>query len=74
MKRKRKLTFTGHLSERDLKILQLIADGFSTAEIGKELSLMPRTVEVYRYKILSTINCDNMPYAIALCFRKGLIR
>ncbi|PKL83247.1 MAG: DNA-binding response regulator [Ignavibacteriae bacterium HGW-Ignavibacteriae-3] len=39
------------LSEKEIKMLKLIAESKSTKEIAEELYLSPKTVENYRYKI-----------------------
>jgi DNA-binding NarL/FixJ family response regulator len=53
------LPFSLHLTEREQKVLELIVDGLSNAQIGDRLYLSPRTVEKYVSSLLrktSTIN------------------
>lgn len=45
------------LSRRELDVLRLISVGRTNREIGRELFLSPRTVEMYVGNILSKLNC-----------------
>lgn len=44
------------LSEKEIVVLNLIAESKSTKEIAEELYLSPRTVENYRYRISEKLN------------------
>lgn len=41
----------GALSQQELKVLTMVAQGMSTRDIGETLGLSPRTVETYRLRI-----------------------
>ena len=47
------------LSEREMQVLQLVAEGRSNAEIGKELHLSPTTVRNHVSTILSKLGLSN---------------
>jgi DNA-binding NarL/FixJ family response regulator len=49
---------TGHLTPTESRILQLIADGKSSKEIGGELSIHYRTVENHRTNICRKLSID----------------
>lgn len=45
------------LSRRELEVLALVSRGRSNRDIGRELFLSPRTVEMYVSNILTKLNC-----------------
>jgi len=59
--------FSG-LSEREIEVLKLFANGFTYKEIGEKLFISPRTVETHKNNILSKLNLvtlvDLVKYAI----------
>jgi len=48
-----------NLSRRELDIIKLIKDGFSSKEIAAKLDISLKTVEVHRYNILKKLNLRN---------------
>lgn len=61
-------TVKGHLGGREEQVLRLIADGFSSKEIARNLQIAPSTVEVHRRNIMRKIGlhkvADLTRYAI----------
>lgn len=49
----------GILSNRELQIIKLIKDGYTSRDIGGVLNLSGRTVEVHRYNILKKLALKN---------------
>ena len=47
------------LSERELQIVKLIKEGFSSKEISSQLNISLKTVEVHRHNILKKLNLKN---------------
>ena len=47
------------LSERELQIVKLIKEGFSSKEISVQLSISLKTVEVHRHNILKKLSLKN---------------
>ena len=47
------------LSERELETLKLIASGRRLSDIARELMISPKTVSVYRRRVLDKLNLDN---------------
>lgn len=47
------------LSIREREVLDAFSGGFSSREIGQQLGISPRTVEVHRANIISKLNVDN---------------
>lgn len=44
------------LSEREIEILKLVAEGFSSTEIGDKLFISPRTVDTHRNNLIQKLN------------------
>jgi DNA-binding NarL/FixJ family response regulator len=68
----RGLTFSG-LTERELQILRLIADGHDTAEIARTLAYSERTVKNVIHDVTSRLHLRNRSHAVAWALRQGLI-
>jgi DNA-binding NarL/FixJ family response regulator len=68
----RGLRFTG-LSEREIQVLRLVADGYDTAEIATELSYSQRTVKNVLHDVTSRLQLRNRSHAVAYAVREGLI-
>lgn len=62
------ITVKGHLGTREEQVLRLIADGYSSKEIARNLQIAPSTVEVHRRNIMRKIGlhkvADLTRYAI----------
>lgn len=62
------ISVKGHLGDREEQVLRLIADGYSSKEIARNLSIAPSTVEVHRRNIMRKIGlhkvADLTRYAI----------
>ncbi len=61
------------LSVREREVLQLVAEGQTSAEIAQAISLSPKTVETYRSRIMTKLGVDDVPSLIKLCIQYGLI-
>jgi len=68
----RGLTFTG-LTEREIAVLRLVADGLDTAEIAARLSYSQRTVKNVLHDVTSRLHLRNRSHAVAYALRHGLI-
>jgi len=68
----RGLTFSG-LTDREVRVLRLLADGFDTAEVGRQLFLSERTVKNVVHDVTSRLNLRNRTHAVAYALRQGLI-
>ena len=68
----RGLNFTG-LTDREVKVLKLLADGFDTVEVGHQLFLSERTVKNIVHDMTSRLNLRNRTHAVAYALRQGLI-
>jgi DNA-binding NarL/FixJ family response regulator len=68
----RGLTYGG-LTQRELRVLQLLADGLSTSEIARELAYSERTIKNAIHDLTSRLNLRNRSHAVAFALRQGLI-
>lgn len=68
----RGFTLTG-LSQRELQILRLIADGLDTAEIATTLSYSERTVKNVLHDVTSRLQLRNRSHAVAYALKQGML-
>lgn len=61
------------LTARELEVLELIAEGLTTAEIGEKLFLSVRTIEGHRKNLISKLNVRNTAALIVKAVRENLI-
>src|SRR3989440_3246446 len=66
------LTFSG-LTEREVKVLKLLADGLDTSEVGRQLYLSERTIKNVVHDVTSRLNLRNRTHAVAYALRHGVI-
>jgi DNA-binding NarL/FixJ family response regulator len=60
------------LSDREYRVMWLIASGKSIAHIAKELALSPNTVSTYRLRILKKLKVDNNADLVRYAVKHGL--
>ena len=63
----------GGLTEREIEVLKLLADGLDTAEVGQRLFLSDRTVKTIVHDVTSRLELRNRTHAVAHAIRLGLI-
>jgi DNA-binding NarL/FixJ family response regulator len=68
----RGLTFSG-LTERELRVLRLVADGLDTAEIAHTVNYSERTVKNIIHDVTSRLQLRNRSHAVAWAMRQGLL-
>ena len=66
----RGLTFSG-LTERELEVLRLLADGYDTAEVSGKLYYSERTVKNIIHDITSRLELRNRTHAVAYAIKPG---
>ncbi|HEV2655763.1 MAG TPA: response regulator transcription factor, partial [Ktedonobacteraceae bacterium] len=62
-----------HLSERELEVLRLIADGLPNAVIAQRLTISEKTVKKHVSNILSKLHLLDRTQAAVLAWRQGLV-
>jgi DNA-binding NarL/FixJ family response regulator len=68
----RGLTFAG-LTDRETRVLRLVADGFDTSEIANTLAYSERTVKNVIHDVTARLQLRNRSHAVAYALRAGLI-
>lgn len=68
----RGLTFSG-LTERELNVLRLLADGLDTSEVSGKLYYSERTVKNIIHDITNRLELRNRTHAVAYAIKEGLI-
>ncbi|MCM5679365.1 response regulator transcription factor [Schlegelella sp. S2-27] len=61
------------LSDRELQTLVLIASGKRLSDIAEELTLSPKTVSVYRARVLEKLGLSNNSELTVYAIRNGLV-
>lgn len=62
------------ITKREKDIIRLIAEGFSTAEIGDKLFLSHHTVNTHRKNILNKLNVKNSAGVIRFGIQTGIVK
>lgn len=61
------------LSDREIKVLKLLAEGCDTADVGRQCFCSERTVKNIIYGVTSRLNLRNRTQAVAYALRQGFI-
>ena len=67
-------TVSEELTQRQIEILRLIAQGRASKEIAYELGLSPKTVDVHRARIMERLQINDIASLTLYAVRKGLIK
>jgi DNA-binding NarL/FixJ family response regulator len=68
----RGLSLSG-VSDREAQVLRLVADGFDTAHIARQLSYSERTVKNVLHDVTARLQLRNRSHAVAYALRAGII-
>ena len=61
------------LSPRERQIITMVVNGYSSAEIGLELHLSPKTVATYRSRLMAKLGVNDVAGLVRLAVRHKLI-
>jgi DNA-binding NarL/FixJ family response regulator len=61
------------LTNREREVLHLAAEGHSSAEVAKRLSISPRTVETHRANMMRKLDLHSQTDLIRYALRRGII-
>ncbi|HWC25373.1 MAG TPA: LuxR C-terminal-related transcriptional regulator, partial [Solirubrobacteraceae bacterium] len=61
------------LTDRELEVLKLIAEGYGNQQIGQVLVISPKTVARHRAKILAKLGMHDRVELTRYAIRRGLI-
>jgi ATP/maltotriose-dependent transcriptional regulator MalT len=64
---------SGILSEREIEVLQILAQGYTTAQTASELVISENTVKTHIRHILNKLEVGNRAEAVAKATQLGLI-
>ncbi|MDM9624402.1 LuxR family transcriptional regulator [Rhizobium sp. S152] len=67
------LGIDARLTRREMEILQYLAEGMTSVEIGKLLKISNHTVDWYMNGLQDKLKAKNRQHAVAIAFRHGLI-
>ena len=59
------------LTEREREVLALVAAGHTRKAIGEQLGISPRTVEVYRSRLMDKLQVGSLPELVRLAVTAG---
>ena len=62
-----------NLSDRQIEVLGMVANGLTNKQIGKELFTTERTVKAHLTEIYTLLNVSNRAQAIAVAIKKNII-
>jgi DNA-binding NarL/FixJ family response regulator len=61
------------LTNREREILQMAAEGLTSAAIAKRLSISPRTAELHRGRMMNKLGLDNQTELIRYALKRGIL-
>jgi DNA-binding CsgD family transcriptional regulator len=65
---------TAHrITSRERDVLELVANGYSTPEIARDLWIAEDTVRTHIKRILVRLDARTRAHAVAIAYREGLI-
>ncbi|MCD4802747.1 MAG: LuxR C-terminal-related transcriptional regulator, partial [Anaerolineales bacterium] len=65
--------FENPLSERELEVLQMVAEGARNKEIAYKLGITERTVKAHLSHIFQKLNVDARAAAVAAAAKSGIL-
>jgi len=68
----RGLRFSG-LSDREVEVLRLVAEGLDTSEIARRLAFSERTIKSVLHDVTTRLQLRNRAHAVAFAVREGFI-
>ena len=60
------------LTHREIEVLQLLAEGNTTKQIGLKLHISPKTVEAHRLRVMKKLEIDNIANLTKYAIQEGL--
>jgi DNA-binding NarL/FixJ family response regulator len=61
------------LTDREREVLQMAAEGLSSAEIARRLTISPRTAELHRGRMMNKLGLKNQTELVRYAFRRGIL-
>jgi DNA-binding NarL/FixJ family response regulator len=60
------------LSAREREVMQLVVEGWSSAEIADHLALSPKTVDTYRSRLMEKLGVEDIPTLVKFAIQHGV--
>jgi DNA-binding NarL/FixJ family response regulator len=64
----------GKLSERELEVFRLVAEGYANKQVARQLNLSVKTVEKHRSNVMRKLNLRNAANLVSFAISVGLIK
>lgn len=61
------------LTERELRVVALVAHGYSNAEIGARMHISEDTVKTYVNRAMRKLGARNRTHAVTIAFCQGIL-
>jgi DNA-binding NarL/FixJ family response regulator len=61
------------LTKREKEVVSLIADGYKSREVAKQLAISVKTVETHRANIMNKLALRNLAQLIRYAIQKGIV-
>lgn len=65
--------FLSQLTEREVEVLRLVAQGFSSTEIGAQLFISPRTVDTHRNNLIQKLDVNGIAGLVQFAIKNKLV-
>ncbi|MCU0307258.1 MAG: response regulator transcription factor [Thermoleophilia bacterium] len=65
---------TGGLTDREVEVLALVAEGLSAAAIGRRMHLSEATIKTHLHRLYEKLGVSERAAAVAEAMRRGIIR
>lgn len=62
------------LSNREREVLEMVANGLNSPEIGSQLGLSPKTISRHRERIMAKLNMHSRTELVKFAIRSGLVK
>ena len=71
---KKEVSFGLDFSETELRLVELLSQGYSSESIAEELAISVRTAETYRHRLIKRLNVSNSIELVEYFRRNGLLK
>ena len=62
------------LSEREQTTLQLVAEGYSGAEIARQLGISTKTIDAYKHRVQEKLGLEHRTDYVRFAIEAGILR
>jgi DNA-binding CsgD family transcriptional regulator len=62
------------LTPREREVIALVADGLTTRQIARRLTLSEHTVGMFIRRLMHVLNAHSRAHAVALAYRRGILQ